>query len=65
MALALATMPAPTSTKPRSAGVFKRVATQADVAEAFGVTTRTIQMWLTKFPELRAAVNAGGIRYQG
>jgi transcriptional regulator with XRE-family HTH domain len=45
---------------PRAAQAMAKIgATQADIAEALGVTTRTLQMWLTKFPELRAAVNAG------
>jgi hypothetical protein len=30
-----------------------------DIAEAFGITSRTLYMWLTRFPELRAAVDAG------
>jgi hypothetical protein len=43
----------------RSASHAKIGATQADIADAFGVSTRTILLWCAKFPELRQALDAG------
>jgi hypothetical protein len=37
----------------------QRGATQADIAECFGVSTRTLQRWLAQHPELDAAVQVG------
>ncbi|MGC2081451.1 MAG: helix-turn-helix domain-containing protein [Xanthobacteraceae bacterium] len=36
-----------------------RGATQDEIAEIFGVATRTLQRWLARYPELCAAVQAG------
>jgi hypothetical protein len=45
---------------PRQAQAMAKLgATQTDVADAFGVTTRTVQLWCAKFPELRDALDAG------
>jgi hypothetical protein len=45
---------------PRAAQAMAKLgATQADIADAFGVSTRTILLWCAKFPELRQALDAG------
>jgi hypothetical protein len=37
----------------------KTGSTQAEIADALDITTRTFLMWLAKHPELRAALTAG------
>jgi hypothetical protein len=37
----------------------QRGATLAEIADCFGVTTRTLSNWLNEYPELREAVDAG------
>jgi transposase-like protein len=37
----------------------KNGSTQAEIAEAFDISTRTLLTWLGKYPELRAALDAG------
>jgi transcriptional regulator with XRE-family HTH domain len=45
---------------PRAAQAMAKIgATQADIADAFGVSTRTLQRWLAQYPELYEAVQAG------
>jgi transposase-like protein len=36
-----------------------RGATQSEIAEIFGVATRTLQRWCMQYPELSAAIQAG------
>ncbi len=37
----------------------QRGATQAEIADCFGVTTRTLQYWIMQYPELQEAIKAG------
>ncbi len=44
-------------TFPRTAKFLaQRGATQAEIADCFGVTTRTLQYWLMQYPELQEAI---------
>jgi hypothetical protein len=53
----------PTKYKPEYARtaqfLAQRGATQNEIADCFGVTTRILQNWLVSHPELQAAVQAG------
>jgi transposase-like protein len=37
----------------------ERGATQAEIADCFGISTRTLQRWIVQYPELKEAVQAG------
>jgi Homeodomain-like domain len=37
----------------------ERGATQAEIADCFGISTRTLQRWIVQYPELKQAVQAG------
>jgi transposase-like protein len=47
-------------TFPRTAKFLaQRGATQDEIADCFGVTTRTLQYWITQYPELQNAIETG------
>ena len=47
-------------TFPRTAKFLaQRGAIQAEIADCFGVKTRTLEKWLVQYPELREAVDVG------